>query len=93
MVHQMKTEIKITVRAYPVEIKDERTGDRQQDTIVLDKATLQAGALVGLGDEEIIYRAYNRKGFRVLEIGKPVKADLAVDLLELFKGQNFADGN
>lgn len=83
----MKTEIKITVRAYPVEIRDERNGEILRDTLVLDKAMLQAGAMVGLGDEDIIYRLYNRKGYRVLEIGKPVKADLSVDLLELFMGQ------
>ena len=83
----MITETRITVRAYILEIRDERTGERRKDTIVLDKAMLQAGAMVGLGDEDIIYRLYNRKGYRVLEIGKPVKADLVVDLLELFLEQ------
>ena len=86
----MKTEIKITVRAYPVEIRDERTGEKMKDTIVLDKAMLQAGAMVGLGDEDIIFRLYNRKGYRVLEIGKPVKADLAVDLEQLYREQEGA---
>lgn len=81
----MKTEIKITVRAYPVEIRDERTGEKMDDTIVLDKATLQAGAAVGLGDGDIIYRFYNRKGYRVLEIGNPIKADLVVDLGQLYR--------
>lgn len=88
----MKTEMKITVRAYPVEIRDERTGERLQDTLVLDKATLQAGAVVGLGDEEIIYRTYNRKGYRVLEIGKPVKAELSVDLERLYTDQMAGEG-
>lgn len=83
----MKIEIKITVRAYPVEIRDERTGEKMDDTIVLDKAMLQAAAMVGMGDEDLIYRLYNRKGYGVLEIGKPLKADLEVDLLELYKGQ------
>lgn len=80
----MKTEIMITVRAYPVQIRDERTGEQQLDTIVLDKAMLQAGAMVGLGDEDIIFRAYNRKGYRVLEIGKPSKRDLMVELDRLY---------
>ena len=84
----MKTEIKITVRAYPVEIRDERTGEKMKDTIVLDKAMLQAAAMVGMGDEDLIYRLYNRKGYRVFEIGKPVKKDLVVDLLELFLEQS-----
>ena len=80
----MKTEKMITVRAYPVEIRDERTGEKTKDTIVLDKAMLQAGAMVGLGDEDIIFRLYNRKGYRVFEIGKPVKADLSVNLDDLY---------
>lgn len=83
----MKTEIKITVRAYPVEIRDERTGEKMKDQIVLDKAMLQAGAMVGLGDEDIIFRIYNRKGYRVKEIGKPVKADLTVNLEDLYSKQ------
>lgn len=83
----MKTEIKITVRAYPVQIRDERTGEKKSDTIVLDKAMLQAAAMVGLRDEDIIYRAYNRKGYRVTEIGKPKKEEIIVDLLELYEGQ------
>ena len=83
----MITETRITVRAYPVEIRDERTGEKMKDTIVLDKAMLQAGAMVGLGDEDIIYRLYNRKGYRVFEIGKPVKKDLVVDLEQLYREQ------
>lgn len=84
MVHTMKTKINITVRAYPVKIRDERTGEKMEDRIVLDKATLQAGAAVGMGDGDIIYRLYNRKGYRVLEIGNPVKADLSVNLEDLY---------
>ena len=84
----MKTEKMITVRAYPVEIRDERTGEKMKDTIVLDKAMLQAGAMVGLGDEDLVYRLYNRKGYRVFEIGKPVKADLMVDLEQLYREQS-----
>lgn len=83
----MTTEIKITVRAYPVKIRDERTGEKMKDQIVLDKAMLQAGAMVGLGDEDIIFRLYNRKGYRVLEIGKLVKLELTVDLEELYNKQ------
>ena len=81
----MKTAIKIPVRAYTVELKDARTGERITDTIVLEKSRLQAGALFDLGDEDIICRIYNRQGFRVLEIGKPVKVDLNLDLTEMYK--------
>lgn len=80
----MKTEIKIPVRVYPVELKDARTGERITDTIVLEKARLQAGAIFDLSDEGIIYRIYNHQGYRVLEIGKPRKVELTVDLEELY---------
>lgn len=80
----MKTEKMITVRAYPVEIRDERTGEKMKDTIVLDKDMLRAAAAIGMGDEDLIYRLYNRKGYRVFEIGKPVKADLSVNLDDLY---------
>lgn len=83
----MKTEIKITVRAYPVQIRDERTGEKMKDTIVLDKDMLRAAATIGMGDEDLIYRLYNRKGYRVFEIGKPLKADLVVDLKRLYRIQ------
>lgn len=83
----MKTENMITVRAYPVVIRDERNGEKMKDQIVLDKAMLQAAAMVGMGDEDLIYRLYNRKGYRVFEIGKPVKADLTVNLEDLYNKQ------
>lgn len=83
----MKTEIMITVRAYPVQIRDERTGEKQSDTIVLDKARLQAAAMVGMSDRDLIYRLYNRQGFRVEEIGEPTKSDIDVDLEDLYTAQ------
>lgn len=81
----MKTEIKITVRAYPVEIRDERSGEQKQDKIVLDKARLQAASFVGMDDKDLIFRIYNRQGFRVLEVGKPTKAEITVNLYDGYK--------
>lgn len=83
----MKTEIKIPVRGYQVTLKDTRTGEVMEDTIVLEKSRLQAGALFELGDEDIIYRIYNRKGYRVLDISKPRKVELSIDLEELYTAQ------
>lgn len=84
MVLSVKTEIKIQARAYQVRLKDTRTGEKSHDTIVLTKEQIRAGAMFDLGNEDIIYRAYNRQGFRVLEIGKPEKLELTVDLEELY---------
>ncbi len=80
----MITEIKIPVRVYPVTLKDTRTGKVKKDEIVLEKSRLQAGALFDLGDEDIIYRIYNRQGYRVMEIEKPQKVELTIDLRKAY---------
>lgn len=67
----VQTEIKIPVRAYGVKLRDERTGEKKNDVIISEKSRLQAGAMFGLENEEIIRRTYNRQGFRVLDIGTP----------------------
>ena len=87
MVLKMKTEIKITVRAYPVKIRDERTGEKMDDTIVLSKQKIQAVATIGMSDRDLIFRLYNRQGYHVLDVGRPKKEEIIVDLLELFEGQ------
>lgn len=84
MVLSMKNEIKIAVRAYNVQIRDERTGEKSTDTIVLTKDQLRAGAMFNLSDEDIIYRTYNRQGFRVLAIGQARKREISVDVTALF---------
>ena len=87
----MITEIKIPVRVYPVTLKDTRTGEVMKDRIVLEKSRLQAGALFDLGDEDIIYRIYNRQGYRVMEIEKPQKVELIIDLRRAYYIQMLRD--
>ena len=79
----MKTELSIQVRAFPVVVEDQRTGKRTGDSIVLTKEQLQAAQLVGQSSKELIYRLYNRQGFKVLEIGSPAKRESIVNLEEL----------
>lgn len=76
----MKTTVTIYTRRFPVTIRDERTGAEVQDSITLDKAQLQAAQLAGQSSKELIYRLYNRQGFRVLEIGKAKKGCVEVTL-------------
>ena len=83
----MKTEVMITVRAYSVQIRDERTGETKGDTIVLTKQKIQAVATIGMSDRDLINRLYNRQGYHVLDVGKPKKKEIIVDLLELYEGQ------
>ena len=84
----MKADVKIQVRAYAVMVRDERTGEVSQDLSVLDKARVQAAQLVGMNDEDLIHRTYNRKGYRVLDIVTPPrKVELTVDLEKIFREQ------
>ena len=71
----MRTTATIYTRRFPVTIRDERTGAEMQDYITLDKAQIQAAQLVGM-----IYSIYNRRGFRVLDIGKAEKGRIEVEL-------------
>ena len=83
----MKTATTIKALAYPVKLKDHRTGEHLEDIIVLEKSWLQICSSEGLNicdDKHMIYRAYNLKGYEVLEIGKRKKVNLTVDLEQLY---------
>ncbi len=80
----MENLIAIQARAYPVTVRDERTGTQHAEFIVLDKQQLQAAQTVGQDVTALLYRMFNRKGYRVLSVGKPVKKELAVDLTQLY---------
>lgn len=81
----METVYTIQVRRFPVTIKDMRTGNTTEDAIFLDKARLQAVAEIGMDSRELINRAYNRQGFKVLDIGAPEKRTISIDLAELYR--------
>ena len=72
----------IPVRVFPVRVRDERSGAESADEIVLTKAQLAAAEIVGESSTELIYRQFNRAGFRVLDIGRPRKVTVTVDLVE-----------
>ena len=77
----------ITLRAFPVVLRDERTGKHHEDIIVLDKPRLQAAQLIGRSSKELIHDHYNRKGYKVLDIGKAEKLTAAIDLQELYRNE------
>lgn len=87
----MTNTINIQVRAFPVTVADERTGKESADAIVLTKQQLQAAQLVGESGKELIYRIYNRQGYRVTDIGKPVKRTIELDLYQ-HGGEIVAEG-
>lgn len=81
----MNNTITINVRVFSVTIRDERSGDVSTDTITLTRQQLQAAQLVGQSSAELIYRIFNRQGYRVLEIGRPVKRVVVLDLDKLVR--------
>lgn len=81
----MKNDVTIQVRAYSVTVEDQRSGEKSVELIALDKQQLQAAQIVGQSSNELIYRLFNRQGYKVLDIGKPVKKEIVVDLTELYR--------
>ena len=87
----MKTEFVIQTRRFPVVIRDERTGEEMEDHIVLELNQIKAADAMGLDYEEVIYRQYNRMGYRVLEIGKAQRHTITINLEELCRLHSVAE--
>lgn len=88
----MKTTTTIKAYAYPVIIKDLRTGEDHEDVIVLPKEWLFICGSDGVNisdDKHMIYQAYNVRGYEVLEISKRRSVQLSVNLEELYMTQRW----
>lgn len=81
----MRTFQNIQLRRFDVRIRDERTGEISEDTITFSKDTLKAAGMVGQSSKELIYRAFNKAGYTVLDIGRARKAEAALDLAGIFE--------
>lgn len=79
----MKNEITLALRVFPVLAHDRRTGQEKTITLPITKKQLQAAQIVGQSSKELVERLLNRRGYTVLEIGKPDKFTLTLDLDEL----------
>ena len=88
----MNNSINIQVRVFPVIAVDERTGVKSEGNIVLTKPQLQAAALVDMDYKQVIFRIYNRQGYKVAGIGKPAKHTITVDLYST-NGEIIVEGN
>ena len=81
--------IKNTVTAYlctfHVSGVNKQTGESTFMTVTVSKGQLQAAQIVGQSSKELIERMCERQGFYVLEIGKPKKQTVMLDLNELSK--------
>ena len=76
----MSNVIKIEARRFPVTIKELATGIVGMDEITLTKEQLQAAQITLQSSKELITRMYERDGFEVLEIGKPERRTLEIDV-------------
>lgn len=81
----MRTTMSIYLRAFPVRIRDLRTGEESEESVVLAKQQLQAAQLVGQSSKELIVRAYAERGYEVPDIGKADKQVVDLDLYGLYR--------
>lgn len=81
----MKNEIILNLRQFPVLVYDSHKDIGTEETIVVTvaKNQLQAAQIVGQSSKELIERLCERQGYTVLEIGKPSKVAVTVDLDKL----------
>ena len=79
----VNTTVIIEVRRFPVRLKD-GSGKLVEDTIILTKRQLQAAQLVNESSKEVIRRLYRKQGLVVVDIGKPERQSISVDLNTLW---------
>lgn len=87
----MLNKIELHLRRYPVTVRDLRSGEIFQDFAVIDKRTTTAAGMVGESDRDLIFRDFNKRGYWVLEVGKPEKKTVELDLVALWKDSAMAE--
>lgn len=81
----MQNTITIQLRAFPVVLMDRCSGKSKDDKIVVSKAQLQAAQIIGQSNKELIIRLCGKQGWQVVEIGKPERRELVLDLAAEYK--------
>lgn len=76
----MKNEITLHIRNFPVLAHDHRTGTEEAITAAVTKDQLRAAGVVGQSSTELIERLCERQGYSIIEIGKPDKLAINLDL-------------
>ena len=87
----MKNTITMHLRQFPVLAHDHRTGQEEAITVTVTKYQLRAAGLVGQSSKELIERLAEKQGYTVIEIGKPDKVAIPVDLDKLVEQQDERD--
>ena len=75
--------IQIPALRFPVTVQNGESGS-SVIPVILTKEQLQAAQIVGQSSKELIHRICNREGYTVLDIGKPERKTLEVNLNELW---------
>lgn len=82
----MKNVITVEARRFPLLVVKQDNQEVYARHIVVTKEQLQATQLVGQSSKELIYRLCARQGYTVLEIGKPEKRSIRIDLAAVWEG-------
>ena len=75
--------IQIFALRFPVTVQGGETGSNVIP-VILTKEQLRAAGIVEQSSKELIHRICNREGYTVLDIGKPERKTLEVNLNELW---------
>ena len=75
--------IQIPALRFPVTVQSGETGSTVIP-VILTKEQLRAAGIVEQSSKELIHRICNRKDYTVLDIGKPERKTLEVNLNELW---------
>lgn len=81
----MKNEITINVRRFPVLAHDHRAGQEKTITVTVTKEQLRAAQIVGQSGLELVGRILDRQGYTAIEIRKPTKRTITLDLDKLLE--------
>ena len=75
--------IQIPALRFPVTVQSGESGS-SVIPVILTKEQLQAAQIVGQSSKELIHRICSREGYTVLDIGKPERKTLEVNMNELW---------
>ena len=80
----MKTTMTVQLRRFDVLVEDQRTRETREESIVFTLEQLHAAQLVGQSSKELICRAFERQGDKVLDIGRAERRTATLRLDGLF---------
>ena len=80
----LKTTMTVQLRRFDVLVEDQRTRETREESIVFTLEQLHAAQLVCQISKELICRAFERQGYKVLDIGRAERREATLHLDGLF---------